>query len=95
MIRREELFLIILSFLVTVFNIALVLLGERRIDVYIALFILVYFISLTLLGGGIGERILGKINILFIVIFILIVAYRIWRILYPESPSILDIVFGG
>lgn len=95
MIRREELFLLLLAFLTTLFNIALVLLGEQRIDVYIALFILVYFVSLTLLGSSIVEKGLKKVNILFIVIFMLIVTYRIWRILYPETPGILELVFGG
>lgn len=95
MLRNEEVFTIILALLVSVFNIGLILLGEKRIDVYIALFILVYFISLALLGGGIREKILAKINILFILIFILIVTYRIWRILYPETPSILEMLTGG
>ncbi len=85
----------VLAFLTSLINIELILLGERRIDVYIASFILVYFISMILLSRGIKERILSKINILFIIIFVLITAYRIWRTLYPEAPSIIDLISGG
>lgn len=94
MIRREELFIVTLAFLTTIFNITLILIGEERIDVYIALFIMTYFISITLIGGIEGKH-LSKISALFIVVFLSIITYRILQIVYPEIPNVLDLLTGG
>jgi len=94
--KRYELYLLVMAVLVALFNMVLVVLGEKRVDAYISITILVYFIVTATMGAGLefhgrGQRVL---TITFIVLFSIVVAYRVWKVLYP-GPHLLDIVFGG
>jgi len=65
----------------TVFISALALLGESRIDAYIAISILIYFISSSILPNIRRYTDLKTVDIALITIFIIIVILRILEIL--------------
>ncbi len=64
-------------------NIALVLVGENRFDVYIALTILVYYVLYAVLDPLLGKttKYFQGLNIGLFILFMVIVVYRIMEIL--------------
>jgi len=86
-------FLIRLALAVFAALIGLIIIGERRLDVYIAVFILVYFIFLALYSP-LPKEVEGKISLLskiLLMIFIIIVTFRILEIL---APTIITSILG-
>ena len=55
------------------------LLNENRVDLYISLYILEYFVFSAIYG----VRLSTTLNIILFIIFMIIVAYRIIEILFP------------
>jgi len=65
----------------------LILLNELRVDVYLSLYILEYYILRAIISPASAETSLSYLKIIdyiFLIIFILIVAYRVIEILFPE-----------
>lgn len=65
----------------------LILLGETRIDVYLSIYILEYYICRALItSGSIGEgaKLLKLLDYIFFIVFIIIVSIRVLEILAPE-----------
>lgn len=94
--KQEDLYVLMNACLITIANLALILIGERRIDVYMSLTILIYFVTTGLIGYGAEVRGRGMkiLTTVFLIIFVVIVSYRIWKIIFPTQHP-LDIVFGG
>jgi len=65
--------------------VTLTLVGEKRVDVYIAVFILIYFIFLALYSPlpKEVERGINIISKILITIFIIIISFRILEIIAP------------
>jgi hypothetical protein len=85
-VRSRDIFPIIYSVSVASIHTVLVLLGEGRIDVYVSLYILAYYILralITPLPRRIDSR-LRYIDFTLFFIFSLIVAYRVILILAPD-----------
>ena len=82
--KAEERLVLLLTTLYTSTIVIFTALGEKRLDVYISLFILEYFIVLAL-HSPLKEGVRLHFNIISIVLFIifsLIVAARVIEILY-------------
>lgn len=80
-------YILIYTVMVALTTTILILLHEVRIDVYISLYILEYYIIRAIISPASAELTLSYlkfIDYLFLVIFIIIVAYRIIDILFPE-----------
>ena len=94
--RRYEVYLLVMALLISLFNTALVLLNERRVDAYISIAILIYFIVTAILGTALEFHVhtCRLLSLALILLFLAIVAYRIWKVLHP-GPHPLDVVFGG
>jgi hypothetical protein len=73
--------LMIYSLVLLIFTSALVLLGEYRIDAYLAISILIYFVLTTILPNIRRQADLRITDILFIIVFIVIVALRVLEVL--------------
>ena len=87
-IPNSQLFIIIYSIFVTLTDSILLYLNEYRIDVYVSLYILEYFILRALISP-LPHKLSGRMRLLDISLFILfsiIVSYRVLMIL---SPSII------
>ena len=77
---------VIYAFSISLTSTILLLLGENRVDVYMSLYILEYFILRALyhpMPEDVGWR-LRIIDIIYIVIFGLIVTYRVLEIIAPN-----------
>jgi len=74
--------------------VTLILVGEKRVDVYIAVFILIYFIFLALYSPlpKEVERGMSIISKILITIFIIIVSFRILEII---APTIVISILGS
>lgn len=86
-------FLLRLALAVFVALLGLIIVGEKRLDAYIAVFILVYFIFLALYTP-LPKEVEGKISLLskiLLMIFIIIVTFRILEIL---APTIIISILG-
>ncbi len=82
MMDSIRLFTISYILLVTMFNLALLVNGESRVDAYLCLNILSYYISFALFMKGVTRSMAQRIiNILFIIIFIIIVIYRVYMVI--------------
>jgi len=94
--RRYEVYLFVMALLIGLFNTALVLLNERRVDAYVSIAILIYFVVTAILGTTLEFHVYAFriLSLALILLFLAIVAYRIWKILYP-GPHPLDVIFGG
>lgn len=82
-LKSKEIFVIIYSISIALTNTILILLGEMRIDVYISLYILEYYIYralITPLPKKIN-RYLRFIDIGLFIVFSIIVAYRVIQII--------------
>jgi len=78
-------FLVRLALSIFAALIGLIIVGEKRADVYVAVFILIYFIFLALYSP-LPREVEGKISLIsktLLAIFIIIVAFRILEILAP------------
>jgi len=78
-------FLVRLALSIFAALIGLIIVGEKRADVYVAVFILIYFIFLALYSP-LPREVEGKISLIskiLLAIFIVIVAFRILEILAP------------
>jgi|Deesub1362B_J571_1020462.scaffolds.fasta_scaffold00003_85 hypothetical protein len=79
-------FILRMAILVSITFTALILLGEARLDVYISLYILIYYILLAL-HSPFNRRISRRLNVISVVLFIIfmvIVALRVIAILFPS-----------
>ncbi len=75
-------FTIVYVGLTTLFNIALLLNGESRVDAYVALNILSYYIAYGLfMRGTRGSLALRIVNGFLLLVFLVIVAYRVWLVI--------------
>lgn len=86
MLSNRGKYLLEYSILVFITFSSLILLGETRIDFYVSLYIVEYFV-LTLLHSPFGpviEKRLAKLSYILFSIFVVIVTYRVLEILYPE-----------
>jgi len=94
--KRFDMYFLLFSFLLSLFNSVLVLLGENRIDVYISISILIYFVALAIFGfEPLTEMKSIKILSIFLfIIFIVIVGLRVYEILYP-GVKLLSWLYGG
>lgn len=72
----------------TIFISALSLLGESRIDAYISISILIYFVSTTILPNIRKYSNLRIVDIILIVLFGLIVTLRVLEILGYRIPVV-------
>ncbi len=70
-------------------TISLLLLGEKRVDVYASLSILVYFISTSILPELRERADLKIIDILLITAFIIIVSLRVAEVLGYNIPGMI------
>lgn len=81
MVDSVETFTIVYVLMVALFNTALVLNGEDRVDAYAALNILSYYISYSLFMRGSRSTLgLKLVNALLLLVFLVIVAYRVWQV---------------
>lgn len=79
---------VVYSILQTVMTVSLVLSGETRVDVYVSLSILVYFVSTSVLPGIREKTDLRLLDIFLIAVFILIVTIRVAEILGYTIPGL-------
>lgn len=77
--NRRYLFLALYSLAAFIIASSLIFLGERRLDVYLSLYILNYFIMVSIFDPKIKYR--SFLNIVLFIIFILIVVFRVAEIL--------------
>ncbi len=90
-LKAIDKYILVLSLSIAVTLIVLSLLAEKRIDVYIALYILEYF-TITAIFSPFPRKLESKLNIISAIMlatFIAIVAYRVMLII---SPSL---ILGG
>jgi len=80
---RVSLFILIYALMIVLSTAALYLLREQRVDVYISLNILSYYVSYAVVRPSISTNIVRIINIILFILFIAIVAYRIYEVLAP------------
>ncbi|MEM4482220.1 MAG: hypothetical protein QXK88_04985 [Desulfurococcaceae archaeon] len=81
--RRQELLPFIYVLLVTSMNISLYTLGEKRVDAYLALNVLLYFISYAVVRPFYAAPLLVKaLNASLLLVFALIVAFRVYEVLF-------------
>lgn len=86
-------FLVRLALAVFTALVGLIMVGEKRTDVYVAVFILIYFTFLALYSP-LPREVEGKISLvskILLTIFIIIVAFRILEIL---APTIITSMLG-
>ena len=85
-LRSKEIFIIIYSISIALTNTILIFLGEIRLDVYISLYILEYYIYRALITPlpKRVNRYLRLMDIGLFIIFSIIVAYRVIQIIAPE-----------
>ena len=78
--NRNHLFNLLLALLITVTVPFLSALGENRVDAYVSLFILEYFVLSSILRP---RRIMGRdyLAAILFIIFMVIVAYRVMQVL--------------
>lgn len=80
-------FLTYYSISIAISSTILILLYEVRIDVYISIYILEYYIFRAILTAGLiweGVKLLKILDYAYFIIFIIIVSIRILEILAPE-----------
>lgn len=82
MLRRVELLLLIYVLLATSMNVSLFLLGENRVDAYVAVNVLTYFISYVVLRPFFETPPLIKVlNTALLLFFTVIVFFRVYEVL--------------
>lgn len=78
-----KLFMLLLAIFYFITFTTFMLLGESRIDVYVSLYILEYYVLYAILSpiGARAERFFGKLSYIYLAVFIIIVTYRVMEIL--------------
>jgi len=79
--KKANILLFMYTLLVVLSIISLYLLGEKRVDVYVSLNILAYYVSYAVARPSYTSRPVRILNIALFVIFTLIVALRIYEVL--------------
>ena len=80
MLNRHKLFILIYAFIVTVVETLIFMLGEQRIDAYVAVNILIYYVVYAVVRPP-SSTYSRFLNISLLSIFAVIVAYRIYEVL--------------
>ncbi len=85
-VPRTSVFIISLATAIASISTILIVLGELRLDVYISLYILAYYVLRALFSPfpRAVDRRLRVSDVLFFIIFSVIVAYRVLLIIAPE-----------
>ena len=78
---RLSLLLLVYTLLVVISAISLYVLGEKRVDVYVSLNILAYYVSYATLRPTLTTRAVRFLNIALFVIFAVIVSFRVYEVL--------------
>lgn len=83
MLRRTDLFLLAYATLVFILNASLFLLSETRVDAYISINILVFYVTYAVIrpirNPGLAWKIL---QVVLLFLFIIIVGYRIYEVIF-------------
>lgn len=85
-LRNRQRYVLSYAIAVSITIIIFVFLGEVRVDVYISMYILEYFIF-TAIYGPFPRKVearLRLISVILIIIFSIIVTYRVIEILFPH-----------
>lgn len=88
MVRGLPRDLVIYVVLHTVISSALIILGERRVDAYVSISILVYFIATSILPEIRAHCDLRLVDYALITVFTLIIALRVLDILGYKLPLV-------
>ena len=82
MLKQKDLFAMIYSSLASSLSLAIYLLGEKRIDAYLAINILIYYITYLVSRPLPREPIhVRMLNTALVIIFIAIVSWRVYEVL--------------
>jgi len=79
--RGVSVLLLVYTTLVVLSVIGLYALGEKRVDVYISLNILAYYVSYAVTGPAYTSRHVKILNIVLFAVFTVIVAFRVYEVL--------------
>lgn len=80
MLRKIDLFILVYASMVSALNLSMFLIGENRVDAYVAVNILVYFIAFTVIRPlNRSVKSISILNISLILLFIGIVTLRIYE----------------
>jgi hypothetical protein len=80
---RVSLFILVYTLMNVLSTVALYLLKEQRVDVYVSLNILSYYVSYTVVRPSTLSSIVRVLNVALFALFIAIVAYRVYEVLAP------------
>jgi hypothetical protein len=78
---RVGLFILVYALMTVLSTVSLYLLKEQRVDVYISLNILSYYISYAVIRPGPSTNIVKVLNITLFALFIVVVAFRVYEVL--------------
>lgn len=79
--RRVSILVLVYPFLVVLSIISLYGLSEKRVDVYVSLNILTYYVSYAIVRPTYTSRYVKALNILLFIVFAIIVSYRVYEVL--------------
>ncbi|MCC6041337.1 MAG: hypothetical protein LM557_04095 [Desulfurococcaceae archaeon] len=79
--RRVSILVLVYAFLVVLSIISLYGLSEKRVDVYVSLNILTYYVSYAIVRPTYTSRYVKALNILLFIVFAIIVSYRVYEVL--------------
>lgn len=79
--KRLNLLITTYTLLTVISAISLYVLGEKRVDVYVSLNILAYYVSYATLRPTIINRAVRFLNIALFIVFTIIVSFRIYEVL--------------
>jgi hypothetical protein len=79
--KRLNLLITTYTLLTVISVISLYVLGEKRVDVYVSLNILAYYVSYATLRPTIINRAVRFLNIALFIVFTIIVSFRIYEVL--------------
>lgn len=80
---RVSLFILVYTLMNVLSTVALYLLKEQRVDVYVSLNILSYYVSYAVVKPSTLSSIVRVLNAALFALFIAIVAYRVYEVLAP------------
>ncbi|MEM4889142.1 MAG: hypothetical protein QXJ64_06875 [Thermosphaera sp.] len=83
MLKRVDVFLLTYTLLTSIINVFLLLLNETRVDAYISVNILVFYVNYAVIrpvrNPGLPWRVL---QLTLLCVFAIIVGYRVYEVLY-------------
>jgi hypothetical protein len=79
--RRVSILVLVYAFLAVLSIISLYGLSEKRVDVYVSLNILTYYVSYAIVRPTYTSRYVKALNILLFIVFAIIVSYRVYEVL--------------